>query len=62
MRNWNDFEVKSSLTAAKKLKLKNWATLHNRLDDMNEQTNPDLPTLQAWRVTNAAPASRLIRK
>ena len=27
---------------------------------MNEQTNPDLPTLQAWRVTNAAPASRFI--
>ena len=25
---------------------------------MNEQSNPDLPTLQAWRVTNAAPANR----
>ena len=45
---------------AKKLKLKNWATLHNRLDDMNEQSNPDLPTLQAWRVTNAAPANRFV--
>ena len=46
--------------AAKAQKLKSWAALHNRLDDMNEQTNPDLPTLQAWRVTNAAPASRFI--
>jgi peptide/nickel transport system substrate-binding protein len=25
---------------AKKQKLKSWAALHNRLDDMNEQTNP----------------------
>jgi peptide/nickel transport system substrate-binding protein len=46
--------------AAKKQKLKSWAALHNRLDDMNEQTNPDLPTLQAWRVTNAAPANRFV--
>jgi peptide/nickel transport system substrate-binding protein len=46
--------------AAKKQKLKSWAALHNRLDDMNEQTNPDLPTLQAWRVTNAAPATRFV--
>jgi peptide/nickel transport system substrate-binding protein len=46
--------------AAKKQKLKSWAALHNRLDDMNEQTNPDLPTLQGWRITNSAPASRFI--
>jgi peptide/nickel transport system substrate-binding protein len=46
--------------AAKKQKLKSWSALHNRLDDMNEQTNPELPTLQGWRVTNAAPASRFV--
>jgi peptide/nickel transport system substrate-binding protein len=46
--------------AAKKQKLKSWAALHNRLDDMNEQSNPDLPSLQAWRVTNAAPANRFV--
>jgi peptide/nickel transport system substrate-binding protein len=46
--------------AAAKQKLKSWAALHNRLDDMNEQTNPDLPTLQPWRVTNAAPAARFV--
>jgi peptide/nickel transport system substrate-binding protein len=45
---------------AKKLKLKSWAALHNRLDDMKEQTNPDLPTLTPWRVTNVAPSTRFI--
>ncbi|MFL5006514.1 MAG: ABC transporter substrate-binding protein [Microvirga sp.] len=44
--------------AAKKQKLKSWAALHNRMDDMFENTNPDLPTLQGWRVMNAAPATR----
>ena len=34
--------------------------MHNRIDDMFENSNPDLPTLQPWRVTNAAPASRFI--
>lgn len=46
--------------AAKKQKLRSWAALHNRMDDMFENTNPHLPTLQAWRVTNAAPATRFI--
>jgi len=45
---------------AKKQKLKSWAALHNRMDDMKEQTNPDLPTLMPWRVTNAAPANRFV--
>ncbi|WP_407522921.1 ABC transporter substrate-binding protein [Methylobacterium oryzisoli] len=46
--------------AAKAQKVKNWAALHNRLDAMFEQTNPDLPTLQPWRVTNTAPAARFV--
>ncbi|MCG7392489.1 ABC transporter substrate-binding protein [Microvirga sp. ACRRW] len=45
---------------AKQQKLKSWAALHNRMDDMKEQTNPDLPTLMPWRVTNAAPANRFV--
>jgi peptide/nickel transport system substrate-binding protein len=45
---------------AQKQKLKSWAALHNRLDDMKEQTNPALPTLMPWRVTNTAPATRFI--
>src|SRR3712207_8715162 len=40
--------------------LKSWAALHNRMDDMKEQTNPELPTLMPWRVMNAAPANRFI--
>ncbi|MDF2812363.1 MAG: transporter substrate-binding protein [Microvirga sp.] len=44
--------------AAKAQKLKSWAALHNRVDDMKEQTNPDLPVLLPWRVTNRAPATR----
>jgi peptide/nickel transport system substrate-binding protein len=46
--------------AAKKAKLKSWAALHNRMDDMFENSNPELPTLQGWRVTNAAPATRFV--
>ncbi len=45
---------------AKQQKLKSWASLHNRMDDMKEQTNPDLPTLMPWHVMNAAPANRFI--
>ncbi|WP_246504906.1 ABC transporter substrate-binding protein [Microvirga antarctica] len=46
--------------AAKAQKLKSWAALHNRVDDMKEQTNPDLPVLLPWRVTNRAPATRFV--
>ncbi len=45
---------------AKAQKLKSWAALHNRVDDMKEQTNPDLPVLMPWRVTTRAPATRFI--
>lgn len=45
---------------AKQQKLKSWSALHNRMDDMKEQTNPDLPTLMPWRITNAAPANRFV--
>lgn len=46
--------------AAKKAKLKSWAALHNRMDDMFENSNPDLPTLQPWRVITPAPATRFV--
>ncbi|WP_018263304.1 ABC transporter substrate-binding protein [Methylobacterium sp. WSM2598] len=55
------YAPKNDLDAAVKAqKVKGWATLHNRLDAMFEQTNPDLPTLQPWRVTNTAPAARFV--
>ena len=46
--------------AARAQKLKNWASLHNRMDDAKEHTNPELPTVQTWKVTNAAPATRFV--
>jgi peptide/nickel transport system substrate-binding protein len=46
--------------AAKRQKLKSWAALHNRVDDMFENSNPELPTLQGWRVTNPGPAARFV--
>jgi peptide/nickel transport system substrate-binding protein len=46
--------------AAKRQKLRSWAVLHNRADDMFENANPDLPTLQAWRITTPGPAARFI--
>ena len=45
---------------AKKEKLKSWAALHNRLDDMFENTNPNLPTLQPWMPRTKAPANRFV--
>ena len=46
--------------AAKRQKLKSWAALHNRVDDMFENSNPELPTLQGWRVTTLGPAARFV--
>jgi len=40
--------------------LSGWAALHNDLDNLYKFDNPDLPTLQPWRITNAAPAQRFI--
>ncbi len=46
--------------AAKKGKLKSWAGMFNRMDDMFESSNPDLPTLQPWKVLTPAPATRFV--
>jgi peptide/nickel transport system substrate-binding protein len=35
---------------------RNWAALHNKRDSMYVGDNPDLPTLQPWRVTTGPPA------
>jgi peptide/nickel transport system substrate-binding protein len=45
---------------AKAQKMKSWAGLFNRLDDMFEASNPALPTLHGWRVTNSSPATRFV--
>lgn len=37
---------------------RNWAALHNRLDNQYRNDNIDLPSLQPWVNTTAAPAER----
>jgi peptide/nickel transport system substrate-binding protein len=39
---------------------RDWAQLHGRKDGMYNFDNPDLPTLQPWRVTTAPPATRFV--
>lgn len=41
-------------------KRRNWAALHNKLDNMFELDNPDLPTLDPWIVTTKPPAIRFV--
>lgn len=45
-----------------KLKMRSWAQLHNLMDSMGNNDNPDLPTLQPWVPTTAMPASRFVFK
>lgn len=45
---------------ARAAKVRSWAALHNRIDDMFENGNPDMPTLQPWKVVTAAPANRFL--
>ncbi len=40
--------------------LRNWAALHNRLDNAYKNTNPDLPTLQPWVNTTKPPSERFV--
>ncbi len=44
----------------KEHRTRNWASLHNRLDNMYRFDNPDLPTLQPWRNNTRPPAVRFI--
>ncbi len=39
---------------------RNWASLHNALDNMYRHDNPALPTLQPWMNTTRAPATRFV--
>ena len=39
---------------------RNWAALHNAVDNMYRFDNPDLPTLQPWVNTTRAPATRFV--
>ncbi|MBV9360342.1 MAG: ABC transporter substrate-binding protein, partial [Betaproteobacteria bacterium] len=37
-----------------------WSAVHNRLDNLYEGDNPDLPTLQPWHNTTKPPADRFV--
>ncbi|UEM20982.1 ABC transporter substrate-binding protein [Skermanella mucosa] len=50
-------ELKDQVKAAGQ---KSWAHLHNRMDNAYDNDNPDLPTLQPWINTTAAPAERFV--
>lgn len=49
--------LKREVAAAKR---PNWAALHNKLDNMYEEDNPDLPTLDPWVITTRPPAIRFV--
>ena len=49
--------LKAALTGARK---RNWASLHNHVDNMYRFDNPALPTLQPWINTTEAPSTRFI--
>ncbi|MDP6705424.1 MAG: ABC transporter substrate-binding protein [Alphaproteobacteria bacterium] len=48
-------KLAAALKAARK---RNWASLHNRVDNMYRFDNPALPTLQPWVNTTRPPATR----
>ena len=48
--------------ALKKAKRRNWAALHNRLDNMYRFDNPALPTLQPWVNATKPPSTRFVAK
>ncbi|MCH7931830.1 MAG: ABC transporter substrate-binding protein, partial [Proteobacteria bacterium] len=41
---------------------RNWASLHNRKDNMYRFDNPDLPALQPWVNTTRPPATRFVAR
>ena len=50
----------SKLSAIDKIRHRNWAALHNRIDNLYTFDNPDLPTLQPWRILTKPPANRFV--
>ena len=44
----------------RKHRIRGWAPLHNSLDNLYRNDNPDLPTLQPWRNTIKPPSQQFI--
>jgi peptide/nickel transport system substrate-binding protein len=40
----------------------NWAAMHNRIDNMYRNDNPDLPTLEPWVLVTKPPSERYVFK
>jgi peptide/nickel transport system substrate-binding protein len=45
---------------AAKAKLRSWAALFTRVNDPYDNSNPDMPTLNSWKVITRAPANRFV--
>ena len=61
LRNFHkNYTDTAKLSAVDRIRRRNWAALHNRLDNLYKFDNPDLPTLQPWRIITKPPASRFI--
>ncbi len=61
LKKYHDRYVdKSKMSKIQKIKFKSWASNHNRKDNLYKFDNPDLPTLQPWLNTTAAPANRFV--
>jgi peptide/nickel transport system substrate-binding protein len=46
----------------KKAGVRNWAALHQRMDNQYRNDNPDLPTLEPWVLATRPPAERFVFK
>ena len=40
--------------------MRNWAALHNKIEAMYKNDNPDLPTLEPWVLKTRPPSDRLV--
>ena len=54
------FDADALNREAKKQGARNWAALHNKLDNPYKFDNPDLPTLQPWVATTKGPSERFV--
>jgi peptide/nickel transport system substrate-binding protein len=55
------YAEKTDLDAlVKQANQRNWAALHNKLDSMYRNDNPDLPSLEPWILKTKPPADRFV--
>jgi peptide/nickel transport system substrate-binding protein len=62
LRNFHQRYAEREILArtARAANARNWAQFHNRLDNLNRNDNPDLPTLDPWVVRTKAPSERFV--